>query len=203
MRRREHLIQRQARNSKRAASGHQRLKPSQTARITASTSKSRKQQQPRIAVGFEDPQAQRGIADLQPPDLPDQMGCECGQPDPGRPSRGTQRQCHADQHHRQAVKYRERQMGARAEQTARSISRRSARRPRRPDGRRWCRSRSPRRSSRHRAAAPLRSIRPSDHRKSHQRAPGEGEAEHDLRPPGDPLHERIDRDDDRARRCRS
>ena len=29
---------------------------------------------------------------------------------------------------------------------------------------------------------------------SHQRAPGEGEAEHDLRPTGDPLHQRIDRD---------
>src|SRR5207302_9539552 len=33
----------------------------------------RKQQQPGVAVGFEDAQAQSGIADLQTPDLPDQI----------------------------------------------------------------------------------------------------------------------------------
>ena len=35
---------------------------------------------------------------------------------------------------------------------------------------------------------------PKGRRPSHQRAPGEGEPEHNLRPVGDPLHERIDRD---------
>ena len=41
-----------------------------------------------------------------------------------------------------------------------------------------------------------RPIEPAEHRRpAHQRAPGEREAEHDLRPIGDPLHERIDRDD--------
>ena len=40
-----------------------------------------------------------------------------------------------------------------------------------------------------------RQIEPAERRRpAHQRAPGEGEAEHDLRPVGDPLHERIDRD---------
>src|SRR5947207_9326776 len=33
----------------------------------------REQQQPGVAVGLEDPQAQRGIADVQSPDLPDEM----------------------------------------------------------------------------------------------------------------------------------
>ena len=43
-----------------------------------------KQQQPGIAVGLEDPQAQRGIADLQPPDLPGEMRGERGKPEPRR-----------------------------------------------------------------------------------------------------------------------
>ena len=34
------------------------------ARVTASARKSREQQQPRIAVGLEDPQAQRRMADV-------------------------------------------------------------------------------------------------------------------------------------------
>ena len=37
------------------------------------------------------------------------------------------------------------------------------------------------------------------HRPSHQRAPGKGEAEHELRPVGEPLHERIDGDDGQRR----
>ena len=40
-----------------------------------------------------------------------------------------------------------------------------------------------------------RRIEPAEHRRpSHQRAPRERQAEHDLRPIGHPLHERIDRD---------
>ena len=71
------------------------------------------------------------------------------------------------------------------------ISRRPARRPPCPGSRRACRSRStqamlPNHSSNggKREAAGHR--RPAD-----QRAPGEDEAEPRLRPPGDPLHERI------------
>ena len=42
-----------------------------------------------------------------------------------------------------------------------------------------------------------RGIEPAEHGgPAHQRAPGEGEAEHDLRPIGDALHEGVDRDDD-------
>ena len=48
---------------------------------------SRKQQQPRIAVRLEQPQAQRGIADLEPHDLPGQMRGEGRKPEPGRPAR--------------------------------------------------------------------------------------------------------------------
>ena len=42
---------------------------------------------------------------------------------------------------------------------------------------------------------------PERRRPSHQRAPGEGKTEHDLRPIGDPFHERIDRDHEERRQA--
>ena len=36
-------------------------------------------------------------------------------------------------------------------------------------------------------------------RKSHQRSPGKRQAEHDLRPPGNPLHKRVDCDHNQGR----
>ena len=76
---------------------------------------------------------------------------------------------------------------------ARSSGRRSARRPPCPGGRRSCRSRSSTGCRRHRGApAPIEAA--EDRRPAHQRAPREGEAEADLRPVGDALHEGVDRD---------
>ena len=67
-------------------------------------------------------------------------------------------------------------------------------RPRGPGAHRWCRNRYP--GDRAGVEHEGRRIKPAeDSRPAHQRAPGEGEAEHDLRPIGDAFHERIDGDD--------
>ena len=110
---------------------------------------------------------------------------------PHPPQRRRPEQGQRQRHRRPAMPARAWRPSARADE----LHADRARRPHDPGARRWCRSRSPRRSSPHRAASPAASHQVARHRRpADQGRPGKDDAEPCLRPPRDPLHERIGRD---------
>ena len=126
----------------------------------------RKQDQAGVAVGLEHAQARIRIVDLDAARSARRDGPRTRRA--RARTRGRRRAVdagEADQHHGGAVEHRQHRLGARPEQQRGRFRCRPARRPRDPDGRRSCRSRSPRRSIRHRAGTPaapaVRRPRPS------------------------------------------
>ena len=135
------------------------------ARRAASSISSREQDQAGVAVGAEHPQARVRIVDVDADDLPGKMRRKGQQPerehDAGMGGSSRRRRSGSPPRPRTAPA----SAWCSRRTAARSISSRPARRPRGPDGRRSCRSRSPRRSSRRRAETPAtparRAPRPS------------------------------------------